>query len=243
MLLLHMRPEQIRAAVAQNTPVILAAGVMEYHGPHLPAGTDFLIAESVVTRVEQRCECIVAPPLCLGPTMSWAAGPEDGEIDFDPEIFAAYAKAALGHLMDMGFRRIYVLQHHQGIDGLQALILRTAASALVRERALQWGAGWGRGEHEKLPNPDLFTWIRVGVIDSFAAYPDASTPRCPIGHGGKGETQLIMAGYPETVRMDALEELSFPTPEWLRDSHCADEDEGAFWLDFCADGWARELST
>jgi len=243
MLLLHMRPEQIRAAAAQNMPVLLAAGVVEYHGPHLPIGTDYLIAESVVVRVEKRCpdNVIIAPPLCFGPTMAWAAGPEDGEADFDPDAFAVFAKEELRRLMDMGFRRIYVLQHHQGIDGLQALTLRKAASELVREKAKEWGAGWGRGPHEALPNPDLFSWIRVGVIDSFSDYPDAESPRCPIGHGGKGETQLIQAGYPATVRMEALDEMTFPKPEWLHDSHCATEEEGAYWLDFCADGWIKEL--
>ena len=87
MYLTHMRPEQIQDAVQRNVPVLMAAGCIEYHGPHLPIGTDFLIANSVCVETEKRVECVMAPPLSLAPTLAWAAGPEEGEIDFDPEVF------------------------------------------------------------------------------------------------------------------------------------------------------------
>ena len=87
MYLTHMRPEQIQDAVQRNVPVLMAAGCIEYHGPHLPIGTDFLIANSVCVEAEKRVECVMAPPLSLAPTLAWAAGPEEGEIDFDPEVF------------------------------------------------------------------------------------------------------------------------------------------------------------
>ena len=35
--LVHLRPEQIQDAVQRNVPVLLVAGSVEYHGPHLPA--------------------------------------------------------------------------------------------------------------------------------------------------------------------------------------------------------------
>lgn len=41
MYLIKMRPGQLRDAVQRNVPVLMAAGVVEYHGPHLPVGTDF----------------------------------------------------------------------------------------------------------------------------------------------------------------------------------------------------------
>ena len=37
----EMRPEQLQDAVRRNVPVLMPAGVVEYHGPHLPIGTDF----------------------------------------------------------------------------------------------------------------------------------------------------------------------------------------------------------
>ncbi|MBM7566769.1 hypothetical protein JOC55_003721 [Paenibacillus sacheonensis] len=34
-----------------------------------------------------------------------------------------------------------------------------------------------------------------------------------------------------------------PLPEWLRDTHEASETEGRRRIDFCIEGWARELSS
>ena len=63
----------------------------------------------------------------------------------------------------------------------------------------------------------------------------------PVGHGGRGETQLIMGSLPETVRMDALDTLD-ETPPWLEDATEANADEGKRWIDFCVGGRVDELS-
>ena len=112
MYLVHMRPEQVQDAVRRNVAVVIPAGCVEYHGPHLPIGTDFLIANSVCVAAEKRVQCVLAPPLSFAPTMAWAAGPEEGEADFDPEALFVYAREALRRIAAMGFRRIYILQQH-----------------------------------------------------------------------------------------------------------------------------------
>ena len=94
MKLIEMRPDQIRDAVRRNLPVLMAAGSVEYHGPHLPVGTDLLIPLSVCETIERQCEVVIAPELPFSPTMEWAAAPEDGEIDFDPEPLLPYAACA-----------------------------------------------------------------------------------------------------------------------------------------------------
>ncbi|HGJ64361.1 TPA: creatininase family protein [bacterium] len=241
MILVKMRPEQLQDAVKRNVPIIMPAGVVEYHGPHLPIGTDFLIANAVCDGVEKACECVLAPPLPFGPTMSWAAGPEEGEIDFAPEPFFQYVKEILKHIMAMGFKRIYVCQHHQGLEGMQSLCLRRAASELIGEVGRSWGNGWGRGDHNKLPNPNLFSWIKVASPDSFSHY-EPGAEKMPVGHGGRGETQLIMGSLPETVRMGALDTVRDKMPPWLEDAEQANADEGKRWIEFCVQGWVRELS-
>jgi len=241
MYLVHMRPEQIQDAVRRNVPVLMAAGVVEYHGPHLPVGTDFLIANEVCGRVEKRCECVVAPPLPLGPTLSWAAGAEEGEIDFEPEAFFVYVRQVLKHIAAMGFKRIYVLQHHQGPEGLQVLCLKRAAMELVRDTVREWGEGWGRWPEGERPIPGIFKWVQLGFIDSFSDYPDSDAERVPVGHGGRGETQLMMAALPGSVRMEALDTLQ-EVPRWLEDATAADAAAGERWIEFCVTGWVQELS-
>jgi creatinine amidohydrolase len=241
MYLIHMRPEQVQDAVRRNVPVLMPAGCVEYHGPHLPIGTDFLIANSVCEAAEKRVECVMAPPLQLAPTMSWAAGPDEGEIDFDPEAFFVYARESIRRIAMMGFRRIYILQHHQGPEGLEVLCLKRAAMDVVRETVHEWGSGWGKGSPDELPNPSIFSWIQVAYINSFSELPGPYPGQIPIGHAGNGETQLIMAYLPDTVRMEALDSLDH-VPQWLHDSKEADAEEGRQWLEFCIGGWVKELA-
>jgi len=241
MYLIHMRPEQVQDAVQRNVAVVIPAGCTEYHGPHLPIGTDFLIANAVCERAEKRVECVVGPPLSMAPTMAWAAGPDEGEVDFEPEAFFVYVREVLRRIAAMGFRRIYVLQHHQGPDGLEVLCIKRAAGEVVRETVHKWGPRWGRRPTEDLPIPDIFGWIRVAYIDSFSEYPGPRPGRIPVGHAGRGETQLIMGALPDTVRMEALDTLD-RLPRWLEDATEADADEGRAWIEFCVDGWVTELS-
>jgi len=238
--LIHMRPEQVQEAVRRNLAVVIPAGCTEYHGPHLPIGTDFLIANAVCEGAAGRAECVVGPPLSMAPTMAWAAGPEEGEADFDPEAFFVYVREVLRRLAAMGFRRIYVLQHHQGPDGLEVLCIKRAAGEVVRETVHEWGAGWGRGPTDQLPIPGIFGWIRVAYIDTFSAYPGPKPGPIPIGHAGRGETQLIMASLPDAVRLEALDTLD-RLPRWLEDATEADAEDGKRWIEFCVDGWVEEL--
>ncbi len=242
MYLITMRPEQIRDAVRRNVPVLFSVGSVEYHGPHLPVGTDFLISESIIPEIEKRCECVIAPSIPFSPTMHWASGPEEGDVDFDPDALYYYAKAELKGLMDMGFRRIYVHQFHQGCEGLPYLTLKRAAAACIWEVGKSWKLGWGQEPPQELPNPGIFSWIHiVPDIDMFSQYPQNSSERIPLGHGGKGETQMIMVQHEDAVRMGALLEMG-KRPEWLEDAEQADREEGKRWLSFCVEGWVQELS-
>jgi len=239
MYLIKLRPGEIKKAVKNNTPVILASGSVEYHGPHLPIGTDYLISESIVEEVEKHIPdgCIVAPGIPFSPTMSWAASPEEGEVDFSPDAMYAYALEVLTQLTSMGFKRIYIVQHHQGSEGLPSLTLRRAAAAVIRNVTKEWGHSWGRGPHEKLPNPNIFSLIHVAGSDTFS-----DIPNLEFGHAGKGETQWIMASHPDTVCMDELTKYEGRMPDWLLDAGQASVDEGRNWLNACVNGWVKELT-
>ena len=240
MLLNHLRPEQLQDAVSRNIPVLIPAGVMEYHGPHLPLGTDYLIAETICEKVSHRCECLLGPGLPFGPTMSWAAGPDEGEIDFEPEPFFQYSVSIFSHLLKLGFRRIYILQHHQGHEGLQSLCLQHAARQSIWQMAKQWAPGWGR--QPEPPDPSVFHCIQIAELDSFSDYPSSQVERVPVGHGGKGETQLILAAYSDLVRIEALDDWRGPLPEWLKDAREASKEDGEKWIEFCVKGWVSELT-
>jgi len=234
MKLVELRPEQIREAVKKNTPVLIPSGVIEYHGPHLPIGTDFLIVKSIVDEIERRCEVVVAPAVALGPTGSWAAGPSDGELDFPPEPLFQYVKAELRGLLDMGFRRIFVMQHHQGTDGLQGLCWRRAAAELALEDGRAEGCGWGRRPHNE--RPQVFGRIQVLAPNAFLKGEDA---KIPWGHGSIGETAYMLGVFPHLTKMENLP--SAPEPDWLRDSHKATPQMGRRWFELCVSSWVSAL--
>ena len=239
--LVELRPAQLEKAVKNNIPVVMVAGCVEYHGPHLPIGTDLLIGEAILTRVEKQIPegCIVATPLPYAPTMNWAGSAAEGDMDFSPDTLHLYAREVFYRLTQMGFRRIYVLQHHQGAEGLPALSLKKAAADVVRNVTKAWGAGWGRQNTATLPVPGIFDLIKIAHADSFSDYTGLNGPM-PVGHGGKGETQLMLAGFPELVEINALDITT--APEWLKDAPEAAVLEGVQWLHFCVEGWVRELT-
>ncbi|MCL2703576.1 MAG: creatininase family protein [Defluviitaleaceae bacterium] len=242
--LIHLRPDELKTAVARNIPVILAAGSIEYHGPQNPIGTDYLIAEAVVQGIEKRMPkgCVVAPPLPFSSTMQWAGHVTEGDVDFSPDALYVYALELFTQLTNMGFKRIYVVQHHQGPEGIPYLTLRRAAAEVIRQTALRWGHSWGRGKHADLPNPDIFSLIIIAHPASYAVWNDSHSEPFPFGHGGKGETQIMMAAYPETVDMAALKAYEGTLPEWLLDADQSAEGEGRKWLDAFVDGWIKELT-
>jgi len=239
MYLINMRPEEIKRAVKNNLPVIMSAGSIEYHGPHLPVGTDFLIADSVVTEMERRIpnKCIIAPPLPYSSTMNWAGDVTEGDVDFSPDALFIYSREIFKQLTAIGFKRIYVLQHHQGPEGIPCLSLKKAAAEVIRDITKDWGHSWGRLPNDDLPNPEIFDLIKIAHADTFSQIPG----QVPFGHAGKGETQFIMATYPETVDMDELSALNNNIPRWLEDADLATLDEGKKWFKYCADGWEQEL--
>ena len=235
MKLTEMRQEQIHDAVARDVPILMPSGVVEYHGPHLPIGTDFLIVKSIIDEIDRRCEAVVAPGAPLGPTGSWAAGPEDGELDFPPEPLFQYVKAELRGLLEMGFKSIYVMQHHQGTNGLQGLCWQRAAAELTLEAGRAEGAGWGRLPRDK--RPQVFGRFRVLAPGAFLEGEDA---KIPWGHGSIGETAYMLAICPEQVKMENLADA--PEADWLANSADATAEMGRRWFELCVSSWVDALS-
>ena len=68
MYLKHLRPYQLTDAVAQGHPLLVPAGCIETHGPHMAIGHDTLIVEEICDRVAERTACVIAPSFDYGPT-------------------------------------------------------------------------------------------------------------------------------------------------------------------------------
>ena len=67
----YMTRPEIKEHIKNNGRAILPIGSTEQHGPHLPLGTDTMIAREMALRLAKRLEAVVYPPIPLGYTWVW----------------------------------------------------------------------------------------------------------------------------------------------------------------------------
>jgi len=205
----EMRPGQCEQAQKERWPLFLPAGTIEYHGEHLPLGVDTFAVLEALDEVEKRMKCVVAPTVWYGPSSYAVAGPEKGTIDVDVDRFEAHVQDILAGLIDNGFRRIFVVIHHQFEMGQlmpEALAFRKAGMKLAfrwqeKERGRGW---WGSSAMDKYYEQmgsweDPFNWVRVVPLMS----PEIQK-KMGYDHAGKLETSLMLSAQPATVDMQRL---------------------------------------
>lgn len=200
----RLRPHELQAAIAANTPVVLPIGVLEYHGQHLPSGVDLLAVTEVLVRLGDAI--VTLPPFAYGAASHAVAGPEGtGTLHIDAGAILPLAEALFMALLRAGFRNIHGVIHHQteGFDqGMPTdLAFRLAGrNAIMRFLEATRGPGWWADRAmqdyyaDQAQGADPFNWIRIHpLFPKGAAY--------PFDHAGKGETALMQALAPETVDM------------------------------------------
>jgi creatinine amidohydrolase len=125
-------PAYVRIAGAGGT-VVLPAGAVEQHGPHLPLLTDALLARTLAQRLCGRLGCHFVEPLLYGTRSDPFSGGGEafpGTLSLSPESFLALAHQLLTRLAQDGFRRFVLLNAHFE----NAPLLREAARRLTASR-------------------------------------------------------------------------------------------------------------
>ena len=208
----HMRPHQIRAAIAAGTPAVLAIGVQEYHGEHLPVGVDLLAVTRCLERLEAEApeRVILLPPFAYGAASFAVAGPEGGTLHVDAAAFLPFATALFTGLLNIGLRNIHGVIHHQTENFLQGmptdLTFRLAArqATFAHLQATRGPGWWGKGDmasyyegHARGDNP--FNWISIHPL-----MPAEVAQHVPFDHAGEGETALMLALAPDLVDLSQM---------------------------------------
>jgi creatinine amidohydrolase len=143
--------------------VVVPIGSTEQHGPHLPLGTDFLVAEELARRVGERANVIVTPTLPIGYAQYHAVFP--GTLSLTEETLTRALIEVCENLVRYGTTHILFMDGHGG----NVTALRRCGEWL-RERCIPAAiACWW--EMTQVVNPQ---WLALG-------------------HGDYVETSMILA--------------------------------------------------
>jgi creatinine amidohydrolase len=178
---------------------ILPAGAIEAHGPHLPLGTDVIIAEAMARDgaarlADQGIDVLVLPSLPFAPAPFGAAFP--GTIDAPASATAAVVTAIVHDLARHGVQLTVLANAHHDPANVEAL--RAAAEVMD-----------GTDGRPALVFPDLTRrrWAER-LTDEF---------RSGACHAGRYETSILLAERPELVNQEVMAALP-PNPRSLVDA-------------------------
>jgi creatinine amidohydrolase len=178
----------VRDLPAERTVAVLPIGAIEAHGPHLPLGTDVIIAEAMARAGAHRLaargvEVLMLPPLALAPApfASAFAGTLDTPAEATTMMVAGVARSLSAH----GIRVTAIANAHHDPAHVQAL------RAAVAD-AMEGGA--------RIVFPDLTRrrWAER-LTDEF---------RSGACHAGRYEGSIVLAEGPDLVRRDVMARLA-----------------------------------
>ncbi len=172
----------LQEMIEQQAVLILPVGTTEEHGPHLPVDTDARIAEACALRLGEAADdpVLVMDAIRYGYSMRimrrWP-----GTIVVRTRNFMNYVFDICGSVLEMGFRRLVLLDCHGHHSGALRVVNRELCDAFDTAIAILSPARL---------SAEAFNEVRRsgqgGAI-----------------HGGEWETSLVLHISPEVVDMDA----------------------------------------
>jgi creatinine amidohydrolase len=159
---------------------LLPVGATEQHGPHLPTGTDTIVATGLCEAVSARTGAPVLPAIAVG--CSYGHGTAlPGTLSLPPERLADVVRDSVEWVAESGVRRVLAVNGHFG----------NQASLSIA------------GDHLRHSRPDL----RFGVLNWWTLTPAIVAETLADGddvHANRAETAMMMALAPGDVRLDQL---------------------------------------
>jgi len=161
-------------------------GATEQHGPHLPIGTDTIIACALCDAASAVTGAPVLPPVAIG--CSYGHGTElPGQLSLSPELLAAVLREYATWAARSGLRRLLYVNAHFGNVG--ALLSAT--------------------DELRLYHPEL----RAGIANWWALDPAVTTEMQADGedvHANRAETALMLHIAPELVHTARVRDADDP---------------------------------
>jgi creatinine amidohydrolase len=118
---------EVKEKIEKSKIAILPIGAVEAHGPHLPLGTDNLLAERLSERVAEKTGAFVLPTLPYGQV--WSLKNFPGSINISNESLISLLVDMGISLYEQGFRVFAIINGHLG----NAVALKEAARKLYQK--------------------------------------------------------------------------------------------------------------
>lgn len=205
-------PREIEEAKKKKTPVVIAGGTVEYHGPHCAYGCDTLVAQGLIEKLAEKKEIIIAPAVSYSPSSYAVADEKSGTVHVEENAFENYLYYIFMSMLSSGLHNIYVVIHHQfeqeSLMPMTLSYMKAAKRATMQYLEKNKGQGWWGSEsyrdyYENLENDDNpFSWIKV--IPTMSTEVQNATG---YDHAGEFESSILMSLYPDAVKLDRLGDI------------------------------------
>src|SRR5579864_8644387 len=199
---------EVEQTVAEH-PLAILLGSLEFHGPHNPLGSDSIIISGIAARVAERTNGLLFPAVTFTQCPAQTANFR-GTISVRPEVMSMYFGDILRNILHLGFRKIFVLNGHDGNVGPGRGAIAQVADE-TKDAALLFASWW-----EFLPTEVMKT---VGMFDQANG---------GHGHGGPLETSAVAAFRPDLIHLEKARDLPEPpdlsggAPYFLQKSKAAE---------------------
>jgi creatinine amidohydrolase len=182
---------EVADVVSRSRLAILPLGSLEFHGPHNPIGSDSVIILGIAERVAGRTNGLLFPAIrftqCPAHTARFR-----GTLSIRPEVMTMYLADVLRNIAHLGFRKILILNGHDGNIGPGRGAIAQVADE-TKDAALLLVSWWEFLPGEMMKNLAMFHQSNGGH-----------------GHGGPLETSAVAAFRPDLVHLDQAKNLPEP---------------------------------
>ncbi|PLR75951.1 creatinine amidohydrolase [Bacillus sp. V3-13] len=115
---------EIKEKILKSRVAILPIGAVEAHGPHLPLGTDNILAERLATIIAEHTEAFVLPTMPYGQV--WSLKNFPGSLNISNQTLISLLVDLGTSLYEQGFRVFAIINAHLG----NSVALKEAARIL-----------------------------------------------------------------------------------------------------------------
>jgi creatinine amidohydrolase len=169
----------VEKKLARTDLGLIPVGAVEVYGPHMPQGTDGIVAEALCRKIAESVECLVAPLIPVGYSSMLQSFP--GTLSVPASVVREYCKGIADSMFDFGIKRVLFINGHAG----NVFPIDELCEELDRKDATR-----------RLAQVDIWRYIQPFSADLLGS------KKWKFGHAGEAMTAVMLHLHAEWVLMD-----------------------------------------